>query len=142
MLTALRCYLQHEYCKFKRSAIARDVVASRVKKTKAVDAAIVMVRLPEALKVRLVAMAEANGRSMTAEAVAAIEQHLAKPDRLDAVEAFIKKYHEDIHAIDILWQAAENLEYGLMDVEEQVFGQPRSERPLTNPPGLPRTRTE
>ncbi len=56
----------------------------------------IIVRLPDGMRERLQALAEANGRSMTAETVAAIEQHLTKPDRLAAVEQFIEKHREMI----------------------------------------------
>ena len=75
-------------------------MANRVKKAKTSDAAIVMVRLPDALKARLVAMAETNGRSMTSEVVAAIEEHLERPTRLDEVVAFIEKYRKTIERLD------------------------------------------
>lgn len=47
---------------------------------------------------------------MTAEVVAALEQHLKGPDRLAGVEAFIDEYRESIDGIGLLWDAVENLE--------------------------------
>ncbi|MBR0797346.1 Arc family DNA-binding protein [Bradyrhizobium jicamae] len=52
----------------------------------------IIIRLPEGMREKIAALAEANGRSMTAEVVAALEQHLRGPDRLSAVEEFIETH--------------------------------------------------
>lgn len=70
----------------------------------------IIVRLPPGMRDQIADMAEANGRSMTAEVVAALEQHLKGPDRLAGIEAFIEQNREDIEAIGTIWQAVESLE--------------------------------
>ncbi len=79
---------------------------------------------------RIAALAESNGRSMTAEVVAALEQHLKGPSRLDALEAFIEKHRENIEAFDALWSAGQNLEGAVTDLEERVFGHQRTRATL------------
>jgi Arc-like DNA binding dprotein len=60
----------------------------------------VIVRLPEGMRDKVAALAEANGRSMTAEVVAALEQHLKGADRLSAVETFVEKHRKLIEELE------------------------------------------
>jgi len=60
----------------------------------------IIVRLPEGMREKVAALAEANGRSMTAEVVAALEQHLLGPDRLSAVESFVEKHRKLIEGLE------------------------------------------
>src|ERR1035437_8063728 len=46
----------------------------------------IIVRLPEGMREKVAEMAAANGRSMTAEVVAALERHLQHEDKLASVE--------------------------------------------------------
>jgi hypothetical protein len=66
-------------------------------KTKRLDQ--FMLRLPDGMRDKLAKMAEANGRSMNAEILSALEQHLAGTDRLSAIEAFIQKHRTNIEAV-------------------------------------------
>lgn len=53
-----------------------------------------MLRFPPGMRDAVAKLAESNGRSMNTEIVAAIEQHLRGPSRLDAIEAFIEKHRK------------------------------------------------
>lgn len=53
-----------------------------------------MLRLPDGLKAKIAALAEANGRSMNSELIDAALHHLERPSRLDAIEAFIEKHRK------------------------------------------------
>lgn len=49
----------------------------------------IIVRLPDGMRKKLSTLARANSRSMTAEVVAALEDHLTRPDRLTALETSV-----------------------------------------------------
>ena len=70
----------------------------------------IIVRLPPGMRDQIAALAETNGRSMTAEVVAALEQHLKGPSRLDALESFIEKHREAIKGIQDIAADVERLE--------------------------------
>jgi predicted DNA-binding protein len=70
----------------------------------------IIVRLPDGMRDRLAAIAEANGRSMTAEVVAAIEQHLQGTDRITQLWEFFGKHSENIEAIPQILAAVEQIE--------------------------------
>lgn len=53
-----------------------------------------MLRLPPGMRDAVAKLAGNNGRSINTEIVAAIEQHLKGPSRLDALEAFIEKHRK------------------------------------------------
>lgn len=81
----------------------------------------IIVRLPDGMRDRIAALAESNGRSMTAEVVAALEQHLRGPSRLDALEEFIERYRPYIavieqisHDLDKLEKKVEAIDFGLV----------------------------
>jgi hypothetical protein len=74
-------------------------------KTKRLDQ--FMLRLPDGMRDKLAKMAEANGRSMNAEILSALEQHLAGTDRLSAIEAFIQKHRTNIEAVGSLGNLVE-----------------------------------
>lgn len=68
-------------------------------KIAAKDADQYMLRLPSGMRGQIAKLAEENGRSMNTEIVAAIEQHLKSPARLDAVERFIETHRKAIEAL-------------------------------------------
>jgi len=70
----------------------------------------IIVRLPDGMRDRLSAFAESNGRSMTAEVVAAIDQHLKGKDRITELWEAFEKHRENIEAIPHIWTAVEDLE--------------------------------
>jgi hypothetical protein len=55
-------------------------------------------------------LAEANGRSQTAEIVAAIERHVTSADRITELWKFFEKHREHIETIPEALAAIENLE--------------------------------
>src|SRR5450631_2137656 len=65
----------------------------------------IIIRLPDGMRDQLTDLAEANGRSLTAEVVAALERHLKGVDRVTEISETLKKYQPDIERIDILRQA-------------------------------------
>jgi hypothetical protein len=68
------------------------------------------VRLPAGMRDKLAAFAEANGRSMTAEVVAAIEQHLEGGTRITQLWEFFERHQKNIETIPLVQAAVENLE--------------------------------
>jgi predicted DNA-binding protein len=70
----------------------------------------IIVRLPDGMRDRLAEFAEANGRSMTAEVVAAIEQHFKAKDRVSQLWDLFEKYREDLESISWIGTAVEELE--------------------------------
>jgi dsDNA-specific endonuclease/ATPase MutS2 len=71
----------------------------------------IIVRLPDGMRDKLAALAEANGRSMTSEVVAAIEKHLKGTDRVTELWEVFEKHRENLEAIDLIWGAVEDLEH-------------------------------
>ena len=59
---------------------------------------VLVVSIPEGMREKIASLAEANGRSMTAEVVAALEQH--RPDRLHAVEVFVENHRKLIEELE------------------------------------------
>jgi Arc-like DNA binding domain len=55
--------------------------------TSAHDLDRIIIRLPEGMREKVAGLAAANGRSMTAEVVAALERHLQHDDKLASVES-------------------------------------------------------
>jgi predicted DNA-binding protein len=78
----------------------------------------IIVRLPDGMRDQLGNLAEANGRSMTAEVVAAIERHLKSVDRVTQIWETLKKYEQDIEDISLIRQAVLNLEGAMGNVGE------------------------
>ena len=70
----------------------------------------IIVRLPDGMRDDLAALAEANGRSMTSEVVAALEKHLKGVDRLTQLWEFFERHREQIEEIPFVRAAVENLE--------------------------------
>jgi hypothetical protein len=70
----------------------------------------IIVRLPDGMRDKLAAFAEANGRSMTAEVVAAIEQHLEGGTRIQQLWEFFDRHRQSIETIPLIGAAVENLE--------------------------------
>lgn len=70
-----------------------------------------MLRFPEGMRAKLAKLANANGRSMNAEIIDAIEKHLDGADRIAQLWAFIEKHRENIEAIPEIWQSLDNLKY-------------------------------
>lgn len=60
----------------------------------------IIVRLPEGMRDKIASLAETNGRSMTAEVVAALEQHLKGPTKLDQLSEFVEKYRKTVERVD------------------------------------------
>jgi len=73
----------------------------------------IIVRLPDGMREQLARVAEANGRSVTAEVVTAIEKHLQDIDRITEIWQFIEKHRENIELLDSIWGA-------VIDVEGRV----------------------
>ena len=70
----------------------------------------IIVRLPDGMRDQLAKTAEANGRSVTAEVVAAIEKHLESADRVTQIWETLKKHQRDIEDIELIRQAVLSLE--------------------------------
>ena len=71
----------------------------------------IIVRLPDGMRDKLAAVAEANGRSMTAEVVAVLARHLQGPDRVTQLWETHQRHLEDIEGrVALIWEAVENLE--------------------------------
>ena len=81
----------------------------------------IIVRLPDGMRDRLAKTAETNGRSVTAEVVAAIEKHLEGLDRITAIWQFIEKHRENIEDIGHIMGAVEALEEWLDDTQQHEF---------------------
>ncbi len=71
----------------------------------------IIVRLPEGLRKRIAQLAAANGRSMTAEVVVALEKHLEGADRMTRLWEFFEKHRENIEEIPHILDAVVNLEW-------------------------------
>jgi predicted DNA-binding protein len=69
-----------------------------------------MLRLPDGMRDELATLAEANGLSMNAEIVEAIERHLQGADRIAQVWEFFERHRKDIEGIALVRAAVENLE--------------------------------
>lgn len=108
-------------------------MAKRVKKSSGTADAgrgsdIVMARLPDGLKARITALAEANGRSMNSEIIDAILQHLDRPTKLDEIASFVEKYRKTIERVDEiidwlegdLYQDIENLKSTVSTLDEEA----------------------
>ncbi|WP_202802074.1 Arc family DNA-binding protein [Bradyrhizobium japonicum] len=67
-----------------------------------------MLRLPDGMRDKLAKLADANGRSMNAEIVSALEQHLTGSDRLSAIELSIEKQHQTVQELEFRIQGLEN----------------------------------
>jgi plasmid stability protein len=98
------------------------LVARKTKPNTAHDLDRIIVRLPDGMRDQIAQLAEANGRSMTAEVVAALEQHLKGPDRISAIEAFIERHRESIETLDQLWTSIDRLER-MVRIHEENIGQ-------------------
>lgn len=70
----------------------------------------IIARLPDGLRDKLAALAEANGRSQTAEIVAAIQKHVASTDRFTELWDFFEKHREHIEAIPDIDSRLDTLE--------------------------------
>jgi plasmid stability protein len=70
----------------------------------------IIVRLPEGMRERLTELAAANGRSMTAEVVAALDNHLKSESRINQLWDFFERHRENIELIPVVRAAVENLE--------------------------------
>lgn len=73
-------------------------------------------RMPSDLRERLAQRAAANGRSMAAEVVEAIEKHLEGADRVATMWEIFTKHREDIETIPWMLLAITDLEDALHDV--------------------------
>jgi predicted DNA-binding protein len=69
-----------------------------------------MLRFSEGMRDRLAKLAGANGRSMNAEILEAIEKHLEGTDRITQIWQFVEKHRENIEALPRIWAAVENIE--------------------------------
>lgn len=94
-----------------------------------------MLRLPDGMRDTLAKLADANGRSMNAEIIAALEQHLSGLDRLSAVEAFIAAHRKSIESLSEITGTVKNLELGLSGLQENLA---KSRQPgrMDIPPGM------
>src|SRR5262245_53634301 len=83
----------------------------------------IIVRLPEGLREKVAQRAAANGRSMTAEVVAALEKHLEGADRIGELWEFFQKHRENIERIPVVSAAVENLEtYAERGGDDEFYG--------------------
>ena len=80
----------------------------------------IIIRLPDGMRDKIAAMALANGRSMTAEVISALDQHLKSADRITQLWDFFEKNCENIEDISYIWDAVVNLEYEV----ERLTGAP------------------
>lgn len=85
------------------------VVKRAAKKIAPAGADQYMLRLPPGMRDAVAKLADANGRSMNTEIVAAIEKHLTGTSRLAELDAFHEKYKIDIESISELWKELENI---------------------------------
>jgi predicted DNA-binding protein len=69
-----------------------------------------MIRMPPGLRERVAAQAAANGRSISAEIVDAIEQYLQRSDRITQIWEFFERHRADIESVPLIRAAVENLE--------------------------------
>ncbi|MCO5129324.1 MAG: hypothetical protein M9932_02005 [Xanthobacteraceae bacterium] len=67
---------------------------------------------------------------MTAEVVAALEQHLEQPSRMDAIEEELEKHKQLLDIVDVLFNAGVRLEDAVIELQEKVFGGQRMRREL------------
>jgi predicted DNA-binding protein len=103
-------------------------VAAKKKQTKIHDQDRIIVRLPDGMRERLAALAEANGRSMTAETVAAIEKHLQSVDRITEIWEFIQKHRKmlddmaeyDLFGKDGIFAELDRLQAQVREIDERV----------------------
>jgi hypothetical protein len=91
----------------------RSKVAKRQKADSIHDRDRIIVRLPDGMRDKIAAMALANGRSMTAEVIAALEHHLKSADRITQLWELFEKHRTDIEAIPRILEAVEILEFHL-----------------------------
>jgi hypothetical protein len=91
-----------------------------IKKIAAKDADQYMLRLPPGLRDRVARRAEENGRSMNTEIVEAIEQHLARADRVTVLWQTFEKHQENIEAIPVILAAIQQIEGYLAESGEGV----------------------
>lgn len=68
-----------------------------------------LIRLPDGMRSRLSQLADANGRSMNAEIVSALEQHLAGSDRSSAIEATIHNHQRTLRELESRIQTLESV---------------------------------
>lgn len=102
--------------------------AVRAAKTAGRGADQYVVRFPEGMRDAIARLAESNGRSINTEIIAAIEQHLRGPSRLDALEAFVDKHRKMLDdlaeikewLIDDLGAQIEKLQADVRDHDESL----------------------
>jgi predicted DNA-binding protein len=85
-------------------------MAKKVRKARAREGEQYMMRMPPGLRERVTKRAAANGRSMSAEIIDAIEQSLQRADRIALVWEFFQTHREQIEQIPLIGAAVENLE--------------------------------
>jgi hypothetical protein len=96
-------------------------MASKKKRAESIhDRDRIIARLPDGLRDKLAALAEANGRSQTAEIVAAIQKHVTSADRITELWDFFEKHRENIEAIP-------NIDSRLDRVEDKIWPLTREE---------------
>ena len=78
-----------------------------------------MLRFPHGMRDRLAKLAGANGRSMNAELLEAVEKHLQGSDRTTQIWEFLEKHRENIETISEIWRGLENLEYEVRPLIEE-----------------------
>jgi hypothetical protein len=82
----------------------------------------IIVRLPDGMRDRLAAFAEANGRSMTAEVVTAIEEHLRGATRITQLWDFFERHRQDIEDISGIDSDIDELEYAVGRLNPEFRG--------------------
>ena len=61
----------------------------------------IIVRLPDGIRDQIAKMADENGRSMTAEVVAAIEDHLARPTTIAVMQERIEDLADELRIFQL-----------------------------------------
>jgi plasmid stability protein len=83
----------------------------RLRKLSAHDLDRIIVRLPPGMREKLGERAVENGRSMTAEVVAALTEHLRRKDRLSALEGQLEAMQGNIDRVwDLVAKFAKTLD--------------------------------
>jgi predicted DNA-binding protein len=80
-----------------------------------------MLRFSEGMRDRLAKLAGANGRSMNAEILEAIEKHLEGADRVTQLWEVFEKHRENIEALDSIRGAVEELERAVGHLTDGEF---------------------
>lgn len=79
-----------------------------------------LMRLPPGLRERIAARAAENGRSMSAEIVAAIERHLRDADKFTEISVFIERHRDAIESLGQLQETVHRIQRDVSLIDAQV----------------------